>query len=258
MKCTACGYNLNIEDEFCPHCGKVNEFASKHTDDMKKFSKEFETTKIEVMGNSNFVNSFAAKLTVIGFLLALIALCIIGRLNSYEIVDMRWQRKIAENSATTISKLQAFEDEKDFAGMNYYFQKHRLYYAKTEGIREFEASNRASNYYSFIEKNMHSVINTKCERYSSYDSPENSIKEITQYMDRMKEIEDGYRYNPEALEGSHREYIDAMKEEISDMIMVYFDLSEEQRDEIWDMSSAKLTVLMEEGYKEIYGGEENE
>ncbi|MGN0156099.1 MAG: hypothetical protein ACI39N_02540, partial [Lachnospiraceae bacterium] len=71
MKCKYCGANLAIEDEKCPFCGKPNPFMTKHRSEMKRFTKEFEKTKSEVIEKSNRFNSWTIRVTVIAVLVAL-------------------------------------------------------------------------------------------------------------------------------------------------------------------------------------------
>ena len=37
MKCKYCGYNISLEEEYCPHCGNKNEEAAKHIADMEQY-----------------------------------------------------------------------------------------------------------------------------------------------------------------------------------------------------------------------------
>ena len=48
MKCPHCGSPMGLEDEFCSFCGKPNEFAKKHQEDMKHYHKEFKETQEKV------------------------------------------------------------------------------------------------------------------------------------------------------------------------------------------------------------------
>ena len=45
MKCKYCGNNLNIEDKFCPYCGRPNPFAQKHQEEMERYEKDYSETK---------------------------------------------------------------------------------------------------------------------------------------------------------------------------------------------------------------------
>ena len=95
MKCQGCGYNINIEDKFCPHCGRPNDFALEHNESMEKFEEEFRSTKEEVVTNSKRFNSYTGKITIIALLALLICLSFIGQYFSYEIRD-----SINERNAT--------------------------------------------------------------------------------------------------------------------------------------------------------------
>ena len=49
MKCEHCGYNLQLEDRFCPYCGKPNPFAAQHQREMEQ-RQEAEKTAASLRG----------------------------------------------------------------------------------------------------------------------------------------------------------------------------------------------------------------
>lgn len=70
MKCKNCGSNLEIENAYCPYCGRENPFAKKHRDDMKKYASDYNSTKDEVISRSRNVNTKAVKAAVIALTVA--------------------------------------------------------------------------------------------------------------------------------------------------------------------------------------------
>ena len=73
MKCQHCGNNLNIEEIFCPYCGQPNPFAVKHQEAMRRFEKDYERTKKDVLEQSTRFNRHTVRITILAVLLALIA-----------------------------------------------------------------------------------------------------------------------------------------------------------------------------------------
>ena len=45
MKCQYCGTNLGLEDEKCPHCGKINTFAAKYVEEIKEYKEDLNNTR---------------------------------------------------------------------------------------------------------------------------------------------------------------------------------------------------------------------
>ena len=41
MKCPYCGSPLDLDDNFCSHCGKLNEQVRQHVNDMNRYQSEF-------------------------------------------------------------------------------------------------------------------------------------------------------------------------------------------------------------------------
>ena len=70
MKCEHCGYNLQIEDSFCPYCGQPNPFAVRHQREMQHFSREFQKTKQDVLEKSSRFNRRTVRITITAVLIA--------------------------------------------------------------------------------------------------------------------------------------------------------------------------------------------
>ena len=49
MKCPNCGSNLTIDDEVCSFCGVANPHARTHREEMRRFKKDYDRTKSEVI-----------------------------------------------------------------------------------------------------------------------------------------------------------------------------------------------------------------
>ena len=59
MKCQYCGGDISLEDRICPHCGRLQENAVRHDEEMKRYEAAFEDTisglkAVIVIGKSPF------------------------------------------------------------------------------------------------------------------------------------------------------------------------------------------------------------
>ena len=68
MKCPYCGGNLSLEDETCPHCGRLNEQALQHVKGMKHYKGEFEHTKKHVYIATNRYTKVVVRVVIIALL----------------------------------------------------------------------------------------------------------------------------------------------------------------------------------------------
>ena len=47
MKCPYCGGEVGLEERFCSYCGRPNEQAQRHHQDMARFRKQYAETEAE-------------------------------------------------------------------------------------------------------------------------------------------------------------------------------------------------------------------
>ena len=92
MKCKYCGYNIGLEDEYCPHCGKLNEQAATHIADMKHYEEDYEKTKESVVTKSAKFNARTGRMAVIAVLLMIIVI-LLGVAARYSDVETRIFRR---------------------------------------------------------------------------------------------------------------------------------------------------------------------
>lgn len=64
MKCSNCGNSLTLLEKYCPNCGSLNVQSKKHIDDMEKYEKSFNETKLKVEKNSRWFTGIIAPIAV--------------------------------------------------------------------------------------------------------------------------------------------------------------------------------------------------
>ena len=249
MKCTGCGNNINLELPFCPYCGRPNDQAKKHVEDMQKYKNEFERTQSEVLENSKKFSSFTIKTAIIAILVALIAIVAVGFSRYYEMSDSIRQRRIEKDADEYTQMLDEYIADRDYEGLYFYMR-----------VNGLGSSNAFSSYYPLYSSGL-DYYHMKSALYdlyfnadrSHYD-PEESYEQIARYVLRFKseldEMEDteAYSYKPENYEGRKGEYLLDMKQDIQDLIQVNFNLTDEEAQGMWELTEAKLTVLLEEKF----------
>lgn len=263
MKCNYCGYNLNIEDIYCPHCGKKNDHAAKHAADMEKFNKEFEETKEEVIANSKKFNNRTARIAIICVLVALIAVNIGLISNTYTLEHAIIQRKHAKEYKVHAAVLDKYEEDRAYEDICEYFTANRLSY--TDQFDEYSKVSYAARAYTTIYKNVIRITNL--ETYTHFDPSElcTSIARTIEGYDKStirQSYEERERYD-KMFAARHVEFTNGCRQDIQDMIQVYFGLTDEEANSIWTMKQARLGVLLEDsaekmGYLDVYNTEESE
>lgn len=88
MKCSNCGNSLTLLEKYCPNCGSLNVQSKKHIDDMEKYEKSFNETKLKVEKNSRWFTGIIAPVAV--FIISALFMIICMAANymdfSYEVV----------------------------------------------------------------------------------------------------------------------------------------------------------------------------
>lgn len=65
MKCEFCGGTLSLENEYCPHCGRPNEHARKHIEDMRHYDSVYEETKGMCMLQLKIMQRYPSELLLL-------------------------------------------------------------------------------------------------------------------------------------------------------------------------------------------------
>lgn len=249
MKCQGCGYNINIEDKFCPHCGRPNDFALEHNESMEKFEEEFRSTKEEVVTNSKRFNSYTGKITIIALLALLICLSFIGQYFSYEIRDNINERNATKKAKEYIPILDEYQENRDIDGFVHFIAENGLQYVHRGQFEKYYYAYNLSTAYLRMEEYIIQLRGFDYYQYNYYTKPEiitnicSQIKTIKNYLDRGT-----YTWNDDITTGVQGEYMDYVRELTEDTLATYFDLTNEEAASIWELSDAKLGIMLEEKY----------
>lgn len=263
MKCNYCGANLNIEDVFCPHCGKKNEHVEKHVQDMDKYQKRFEATKREVLENSKRFNGFTARIMIVCVLIVLCIVMGIMASMSYEIRTAINNRSINKHKAEHIAKIEQFEADRDYNGLYNYINFNRITFSGV--LDEYSRVQEASRLYHDCEREIMRIVDR--ESYSYYN-PIDSTTYIARNISNFNEYTTRHEYEKDSrydamFSEEKVAYMNDCKSDLQDMIQVYFGLTDEEASSIWTMKQARITVLLEDnlekmGYYNTDGGDNNE
>ncbi len=247
MKCNYCGYNLEIEDVYCPHCGKKNEHVEKHAADMAKYDSEFKKTKAEVLSNSKRFNSITSRIAILCGMVALVAIMGLMVANKWEIRDWANDRKISKNAATYRQQIDKYEADRDYMRLAKYMQYHRIGYHKD--FDEYYDLYEASEKYVSIYENVMRLNNIENEKYYSVSDICHSLGGYIIYLDEIVRVD---RYDKENMHSEkHQAYMEDLKKDVQDLVQVYFELSDEEAAGIWTMKEARLSVLLEDRCEEL-------
>lgn len=246
MKCPTCGSNLTIDDEKCLFCGTNNPFAVKHRKEMRRFTKEFNKTKDEVMEKSHHVNRWAVKVTLIAILFAANLGVLFFINNIYEFEHFFKERELENNYAIHKEKLDELEANRDYIAFARYCEDMDMY--MSDLFDEYEKVNRACNSFSFLYKETMGIVTQEELQYYTH---EQRLEYVAQNIEYVYEFARKPEYSDEEQHNSqHQACLDDLVEDMEAFVKTYYGLSDEEMESFEELSKARRQILLEEGIKQ--------
>lgn len=239
MKCPSCGSPMGIEDKFCPYCGEPNKLAIKHQRDMDHFEVEYQSTKDRVFRRTEFLRSHGGNLIVMVLVLITLIVAIVLNFKAWEIGYGIREKKALSYSGRDNAVAQELLSQGDYGKYRGYFDSNDMDYY---GDDEFRAVNRVAWSYAELFEHLSSIKNPSS--YSSAYAVEYAAEELLRIFTIEREYND---YEGKFFTEDKMVYIRDMQERAGLMAKTYFGLTDEQIEDIPNMSKAKLTSLIEEG-----------
>lgn len=248
MKCPHCGNNLNIEDRFCPYCGKPNEFAVKHQEEMDRYEKDYQETRENVLEKSSRFNRHTVRITIIAVMIALIAVAgfLLARAD-----DIRWwqlEKTVEAEAPMHREAIKEIMENRDYMALYSYMNRNRITYTST--LREFDAVYDTTSRYRMLYDNL-MILEAKKNgegNYSYYTETE-LIENISREVKAIYEYMEPQEYNAEAWEGDKMEYMEDLRDHVETMVSGYFGLSLDEAKEMRSMTESRISVLLEDSYE---------
>lgn len=244
MKCPNCGANLTIDDEVCSFCGVENPYAEKHREEMRKFTRDFNRTKSQVLEKTQNHSKFVAKVTLIAVMVVLNLVVWIMAADSYEIEKFIINRRMSANYPVIKSELDKLEEERNFIGFYVYYYENRLDYCDL--FEEYHAAYNVSNNYEVVYNYMMELLTEESE--SSYYTDEKKAEVLAQQRDYLykyskpREYSDMTQYTQK-----HQVFMDAAVEQVEDLLQTYLLIPKEEMNDFRELSAARKQIMIEEG-----------
>lgn len=246
MKCPNCGGHLGIEDIYCPYCGSANTLALRHQADMERYQSEYLKTQESVMEKTRLLRRHGSWLVILAVILSVMVAAVVLQASAWRI-----GYSIREKNVTRLSEVhrQALEDylaagdygkflgyydanDLNLDNDNDYYAVRTAAYGYTDLIQYISALNDPAHY-SFQEAHLAST----CQY-------------IAEDLERVFGVERDYRsFGQEYLTPEKLVYIRDMQERSGFIARAYFGLSEEEVEQIPELSATALAALVERGVR---------
>ena len=238
MKCTSCGSNLEIDNAFCPYCGKENPVAKKHREDMAAYSKEYAATKKEVIDNSRKFNKKNFKITVIAAtvaaVLATILFCAFCEHLSYE----HYRNERIKRTKDYKPEIERYVKEADFFALAGLISEENLYISSVDELSEYAGvSGVVSSYRSLYQ----SLIKAKNgEKVTEY-----YVSVLARDLFSIRK----YAFSKDNY-GDVKKFYETAYSDVKCMLKLYLGMDDEDISKIDDMSQGAMEVMFEEVFNE--------
>ncbi len=249
MKCKFCGAILSIEDEYCPHCGMVNEEARKHVEDMKHYEKEFEETKENVYKATTQYTKRTTKVIVIAIMLVINIALFWASDNAYGLQSdfLRW--KAVQSADKHREVLDTYLEEEKFIEFYEYTYTNRISTWELEFETYHQLDVLCNNYASIYEN----LLNLLCYEETWYQDKNYYIEALSnelEYFYGNLDMEK-YMYNEEYDREINKKAIEAIEKKVDNLLFVYAGLTKEEINELMKLNGARRELILEE----VFGNE---
>lgn len=242
MKCKYCGGPLSIEDEYCPHCGALNQEARQHIEDMRRYNRAFHRTRSRVMDETGRQSRRHGQILVLVLLVVFNVTLLAGHRAIYDL-EYWWSSVQASLHAKEYAE-KLFELE---AGGNYrelkdYYDNNNLYMA--DELREFYAVDNGARHYAAVYECIMWLSDPFVEEiyYTEGELVERLAENVVWFYEELSREENGY--HPEQFAGSHKEALIDMEAGIRAMLETYCGMTKQDLERLSQISSQELMLLI--------------
>lgn len=246
MKCPSCGGQMGLEDAVCPYCGTPNAMAVKHQSDMAHFRQEYQRTQTDVMQKTSFMQQHGSWLVILVVLLVALIGGVILHVYSwdigYSIREGNVERSMAEDQQT----LDGFLESGDFGKFVGYYEANSI---SLDYDNPYQGLYRAARAYVDILEYV-SALHDDSSHLFKPEYASSTCEYLATDLNRIFTLERDYsgdvdRYIP----SDKRAYLEDIRDRAAAISKTYFGLTDEDIEEIPNMSTNKLATIIEEGIR---------
>ena len=246
IKCPNCGSQMGLEDKFCPYCGSPNTQAVQHQRDMEQFQDDYSETKEHVYRRTEVLRNQGSLLIMMVLILIAMIIAIILNARAWDIGYKIREKNVARYSATDTDIVEQYLEAGEYGKFTGYFDSNDMYY-DYDGT--YDAVKSAARSYVRLFEYVNDIQDPSSYLFRE-DAGSGGFEYLAENLMRIYTVEKDYSYNKEkVLTEDKLVYIHDIQERAGVMAKAYFGLTDEDVQEIPNMSAGKLEALLEERIK---------
>ena len=244
MKCEFCGGTLSLEEEYCPHCGQANKHAKQHIKDMRHYQGKFENTEKYVRNKATTYSEVSVRAIIIAVLTVLTIVMLVMAASAWDI-QRGYKRSLADKKYNQYSaELNRLIEEKDYLALSSFADAKMLdrYDGAYEVYRnDFEACDSYVQIYESVQRFISLNETGKSMDYICEMFGSSMDLFYRKYEDRENRYTEQI-YQPD----TYLKMMDSMMEEINLMLKTYCGFTEDELEQLPNVSNVRKQVLFEE------------
>ena len=240
MKCQYCGGEIRLDDLVCPYCGRPNEEAKTHAEEMRRFRIRLKKTEEEVRETAGRTSHRAAKIAVIAILLVGIAANVFIQSRAYSFYYDHQRSQAVKHAEAYQEVLDAFLEKQDYVGFSGYSQAKGISFSE-DVYEAYLPISWAANRFRYVMLDLMRLVNHD-EYVDLTNLAQMTIDELEEFYEQMNpEKYSWYEYNIEETE----EHFAAMQEQVAAVLVSYFGMGEEDAAALPGMTKGERTLALE-------------
>lgn len=243
MKCEYCSGNISLEDERCPYCGRINEQARKHIQDMQRYQGSFESTQRDVYAVTGKYKGIMVKLIFLAILIIMSVIMLFIQGQSYGIRRAIGRTQARVNAEKYKPELDEFLSAGDYIGLSSFCDSKYIYMWDDGEYAAYIAIIRESANYKHVVESIAgiAVMEEDSDRYTD------ELEFLADYLNNYYEClnMDRYEYYDIDIEMTQKAF-DDMNVRINALLKTYCNFTDEDLKGLSGLSKSKIAVLLEE------------
>lgn len=243
MKCKYCGGEVGLEENFCTYCGRPNDQAVRHTQDMVNFRRRFAATEADVVNKTRRNTQIVLCAVLILLLLIASVVMYAVTVNAYSIPESMRRRAAERDPEHTTSILDGYLEEGDYRSFASYIDYNGI---RTYGTVFEDYSNLywcAECYGDFVLQMERLFLHTDQEKWVK-NSASSDIQSLCQSLEYF--LDDYERAQRDADTEPYLDHIEIMRQNMMDMLHVYLGIDESELDTFLTLSDNRKAAAIEE------------
>ncbi|MBQ9661816.1 MAG: hypothetical protein IJV40_01550 [Oscillospiraceae bacterium] len=243
MKCPYCGGEVGLEERLCPYCGRPNEQAQRHHQDMAHYKMRYAATEADVAGKAeSYARAVPRIVAIVLMLIASIAMWVIAA-NLYSYPENTRRRAAEKNPQPVIETLEGYLAERNYMSFASYFD----YYDLRTYDTPFEAYSDlrwcADCYQAFMVETESLFLHTDREKWVRY-SASSDIQRLCRELNEFLEYAD--RAEKECENETHLACVKDMRSDVDNVLRLYLGLGEDEMENFLTLSETRKAAWVEE------------